>query len=352
MKKVWTTLAVIGMIGVIVLVLMNNKAKSNAKVAAQSEITSALPITVALVTKSELDEELSLVGTIAANNDVNIASETQGRVKAVNAKVGDFVTAGSTIIHLDDELKQANLISAEANFEKSKADFERTQALWKEKAVTDAQMDAAKLGYKSADAQLITARRQLKDSRISTPISGFLTARSVDVGANVQNNMIIGTVVDISTLKVKVNVGESDVFKLKVGEKVQVSTEVYQGVKFDAKITNIAAKGDEAHTYPVEIALSNSKTSPLKAGMFARVIFTSVQHQKSLTIPREAIVGSVKDAKVYVVEGGNTVKLRNVVAGTESGGLVSILQGLKEGDSIVINGQNNLKDGAAVAVIK
>jgi RND family efflux transporter MFP subunit len=167
----------------------------------------------------------------------------------------------------------------------------------------------------------------------------------------VQPGMIVANVVDISNLKVKLNVAEKDAFKLKSGDKAEITTEVYPGVIFDGRIESISSKGDEAHTYPVEIALANNSINPLKAGMFSRVHFTSIHSHESVVIPREAIIGSIRDPKVYMIENG-VAKLRSVVAGYESGTKLQIVSGLKEGDQIVVSGHNNLKDNAAVTIVQ
>lgn len=349
-KIIGTALTVV-VLGLIVMTLMNNKAKSKAK-AEQSEISTTLPVQVRSVAYSQLQEDLTLVGTVLANNEVNVISETSGRIKQVNIKVGDNVGAGSLLVAVDDELRQAALLSAQANFDKSKADFDRTEALFKENAVTASQFDAAKLGLKAAEAQLITARRQAKDTRVTSPISGQVTARPVDIGAQLNVGTAVATVVDISKLKVRVNVAETEVFKLKEGDKVNITTEVYPNAIFEGRIQSISAKGDEAHTYPVEIILQNNRNNPLRAGMFARATFVSVKRDKYIAIPREALVGSVKDAHVYVVENNTTARLRNVTVGAEVDGKLAVIQGLKEGENIVTTGQNNLKDGATVAVVK
>jgi len=177
-----------------------------------------------------------------------------------------------------------------------------------------------------------------------------VTARPVDVGAMVQPGMTVANVVDITTLKVRLNVAERDVFKLGEGDRVEVTTEVYPGVRFDGKIQSIASKGDEAHTYPVEVVLQNSKQHPLKAGMFGRVAFTSVGVEKALTIPRDALVGSVKEPKVFVVDSTRAF-LRSIVVGEISGGTLTVTGGLREGERVVVNGQNNLQDSTTVSVI-
>jgi RND family efflux transporter MFP subunit len=334
----------------IVAVLLNNKAKSDAKAAKSQETEKAVSVSVVTVGKTTLSRTLSLIGTITANNDVAIVSETSGRVVAIGAKVGDYKPAGSVIAQVDDELKLANFKSAEVAYEKAKKDLERYEALLKEGGISDAQVESARLNFKSAEAQYIVARRQLQDTRITTPISGIVTERRVDIGSVVSNGMVVANVVDIAKLKVKVNVAEKDVFKLKVGEEVEVTTDVYPNVKFKGVIASISAKGDEAHTYPVEITLNNSKEYPLKAGMFGRVHFTSLGERQTLAIPREALLGSVRSARVFVVENG-VARLRPITVGQEVGKMLEVLEGLQEGELVIVSGQNNLRDGYAINVI-
>jgi RND family efflux transporter MFP subunit len=341
----------VALLAVIVMTLMNNKAKSKAQ-ADQSELSTVLPVTATVVQKARLEEDVTLIGSILPNNEVVVLSETSGRIKSMNIRIGSSVSAGSVLCAVDDELRQAGLLSAQANYDKAKADFDRTEALFAEKAVAEAQMDGAKLGLKAAEAQLIIARRQLKDTKITAPISGQVTARSVDVGATLAPGAPVCTIVDISTLKVRLNVAEADVFKLAVGDQVRISVDVYPGVEFTGRVAGIAAKGDEAHTYPVEVAFPNSAKYPLRAGMFARAAFTTIERAAALAIPREALVGSVKDAAVFVVENGATARLRKIVVGAENAGKLTITSGLNEGETIVVTGQNNLKDGANVSVVK
>ena len=349
MKKVKVVVGVVVALLLTVVVLINNKSKMQAK--AKNDITKFLPVTLVPAQMQQLSESLSLTGTITANNDVPVLSETDGRVTKVLVEIGDRVKAGNVLVQIDDELKQAAYAAAEVNYEKTKRDLERYQKMYKENSVSDAQVEGARLAYKTAESQFIVARRQFNDTKVKTPISGIVTSRPVDVGATLQKNNLVANVVDISTLKVKLNVAEDDAFKLKVNDPVEVSTDVYPGVTFHGTIETISAKGDEAHTYPVQIRLANNAAHPLKAGMFGRVSFTSITSGKVLSIPREALLGSTKDAQVYVVDQG-FAHLRSLIIGAEVGTNVEILSGLKEGEQVVLSGQNNLKDNAAVTVVK
>lgn len=347
-RKIITSLVFVVFFGGIFALLMNNKAKSS--INAKTDIQKEIPVTATQVKNQNFAENLSMVGVITPNSEVQIASEAEGRVLEMFVKAGDFKQAGAVIAQIDDELKKSAVMVAEVNFDRSKKDYERYKSLNDAKSGSELQKDMAFQQMKSAEAQLITARRQLKDTKILAPISGYITERKIDAGSMIAKNMPVATIVDIASLKVKLNVAEADAFKLKVGDNVEISTEVYPEAKFSGKVQSISAKGDESHTYPVEIVLPNNSKNPLKAGMFARVAFTTISRPNSLMIPREALLGSVKNAQVFVIENGNTAKLKNIVAGDESGGNLLVLQGLQAGETVVVNGQNNLRDGSTVVV--
>jgi len=334
---------------VVVAVLLYNRSRMQAS--AQDDMLTSVPVTVAPVTRQHLTQNRSIVGTIAANNDVAIVSETQGKVTGVLAEVGQYRTAGTVLIQVDDELKKAALESAETNFEKAKKDVDRFGALLKDRAATDQQAEGARLAMKAAESQYVTARREFNDTKIATPISGVVTARQVDVGTYVQRGTVVANVVDISRLKVKLSVAEREVFRLRVGDKVEVTTDVYPGTVFPGEVHTVSAKGDEAHTYPVEIVLENAKSHPLKAGMFATVRFADPSGGDMLAVPREALIGSTKNPQVYVLSQG-IAHLRDIVIGSEYGSLLEVLSGLQERDTVVIGGQNNLKDNATVKIIQ
>jgi RND family efflux transporter MFP subunit len=347
--KVYT--GIILALAIIAFILVRNKQKM--AMVTSGGINAANYVNVDKVVKQNLTSNLILTGVVNAYNDVALMSEAAGKITAVYVKVGDYKTAGSVLFQVDDELKKAALLSANANYENAKKDYQRYEDLYKQKAASDFQLDQAKLLLDNDEAQYIVAKRQLEDTKIKTPISGVVTARNVDVGSTVQGApqaTNVANVVDISRLKVKLNVAEKDVISLKAGDPVSVTSDVYPGITYKGKIETISVKGDEAHTYPVEFVVENQKGNQLKAGMFASVEFTSIKGGNSLVIPRAALVGSVKDAQVYVVE-NNIAKIRNISVGAEYGTFIIVSSGLNEGETVVVNGQNNLVNNAKVEIL-
>jgi RND family efflux transporter MFP subunit len=347
--KTIVSLSLIIVISIIILLLFKRKADSSKNNARDEFMT--FPVNVVQVTSEDVQENLVFTGTINAYNDVTIVSETQGKVTAVFAEIGQYKEAGSIILQIDDELKKANYQLAEVNYNKTKKDLERFNKLYESNSASDQQLEGAQLAFQSAEAQYIIAKRQYNDTKIKTPISGIITSRPVEVGTMASVNMPVANVANISQMKVKLNLSESDAFKVKVGDTVTVTTEVYPDYRYKGKIKSISDKSDDLHTYPTEIIISNDKNFPLKAGMFGRIIFNSRYSGRSIMIPRETLLSGTREAKVFVVD-NNVVSTRDLEIGVEVGTKIQVRKGLSEGETIVKAGQNNLKDGYKVTIVK
>ncbi|MGA7162274.1 MAG: efflux RND transporter periplasmic adaptor subunit [Bacteroidota bacterium] len=347
-----TKLLLIGGIVVVILtaLIVRNKAVLNSE-SGTGSVATAYSVSVATVQKEAVEDKISAVGTLNAINDVVVLSETQGRILKVDCEVGDFKKAGSILVEVDSELKEAAYKTAEVTYERAKKDLQRYEALSNEHSISDSQIEQARWSFQSAEAQFITARRQLTDTKITTPISGIVTARYVNQGTMVvgaPQATQIANIVDISKMKAKIFIAEKDVFHLHVGDPAEVTTDVYPEASFAGKVFTIGSKGDEGHTYPVEILLDNSKQQ-LRAGMFVTITIKPHAGEESLVIPREAIVGSFQDAKVFVVK-NKIASLRSIVAEKEIGTIVRISSGLEVGEAVVTDGQNNLSDNTPVIV--
>jgi RND family efflux transporter MFP subunit len=348
-KVIITATAIIALLA---FLITRNKITMNAQPAG-SAMNITPSVAVAPVVKQVLSERIPVVGTVNAFNDVTVLSETQGRVIKVNVEVGDAVKAGTVLVEVDSELKEAAFKAAQVTYEKAKKDLARYEALYKEHSIPDAQIEQARWSFQSAESQYIVARRQLSDTKITSPIAGIVTARPVNLGSMVMGApqaTQIANVVDLSRLKAKVNVSEQDVFKLRKGAGVEVTSDVFPAVTFAGTIFSISSKCDDAHTYPVEVIVADPQHQ-LKAGMFVRLTFHPVEDSPLLLVPRVAIVGSMQEPKVFVVS-GNLATLRSVLAVKQIGTQVALSSGVREGETVVVDGQNNLTDSLYVQVRK
>lgn len=337
-------------LAILVVLIVRSKVALNAPTQS-SGIATAHSVAVVTATRQTPDERISVTGTINAFNDVTILSETQGRVVKVNAEVGDVLKAGSVLVEVDSELKEAAFKAAQVSYEKARKDLARYETLFGEHSISDSQIEQARWTFQAAEAQFVTARRQLSDTKITTPIAGIVTARFVNLGTMVMGApqaTQIANVVDLSKLKAKVSVAEQDVFRLHAGDPVDIATDIFPGTIFAGSVFSVSSKGDDAHTYPVEVVVRDPQQL-LKAGMFARIIFKPRSAGPLLLIPRQAIVGSMQNPGVFVVN-NTTASFRQVAIIREIGIQVAIASGLNEGDVVVVDGQNNLSDNAPVVV--
>lgn len=347
MKKTFVVLGIVMVIGLIVFTLIHNKKMMEEKAAVNA--LSSYTVSVIPASKKELNSQLSQTGTILANNDVAIVSEVTGKVTAIMVSEGAYVQNGSPLLKVEDDIPEANFLAAKTNYQKAQKDYDSYQSLYSEGLISESDLDGARLAFKSAEAQYIGARKQYKNSVITSPIAGVVTARPVNVGTMVSQGTVVANVIDNSSFKVKLNIGEQEAFRLRVGDPVTVTTDVYPGVKLGGKVKSISDKADGAHTYPVEVLISSSREYPLKSGMFGTLTFNlGVRH--GLTIPRNSIVGSIKNPQVFVVQNGTAI-LRNIVTGPANGTDIVVTNGLSEGERVIAGGQNNLQDGMKVKVV-
>jgi len=352
MKK---KLVIIG-ITIIVGIMITYTLVSNKKVIDSRKEVKIVEHTVAVNTAiAELrntDGELQFVGTTEAVREVMVPSEAGGKITKVNFKLGDYVSQGAVLAQVDDAYKVLAVRNATLNYNKFKDDLERFKNLRKGEAVTETQLRDMQIGFENAEITLEQAKKQLDDTKILAPFSGFITSKNTELGAWVNVGSPIAGIADISQLKVVFVVSESNVYELSKGQEVTITTDIYSGVNFKGTISNISPKGNAAHTYPVEITIpNNNKNAPLKAGTYVNVNVNNTKAGKILMIPRDAIISSIKDPSVYVVDGEN-VRLVRINTGRNYGAHLEVISGLKEGDEVVINGQINLMDGSRVSVAR
>ncbi|MCL1943226.1 MAG: efflux RND transporter periplasmic adaptor subunit [Candidatus Azobacteroides sp.] len=350
MKKTIIIAIIAVTIGSIVWILAGNKKEIDSRKETKTT-ADVIAVTAASAETRKADNQLNLVGTAEANREVTVASEIAGKITQINFKLGDYVNQGTVLARVDDAYKRMTLENAQIAYDKNKEDYERYKVLREGDAATETQLRDMKVAYENSVIQLDNAKKQLNDTRIVAPFSGYIISKNTELGAYVNAGTAIAGIADISQLKVVVSVSESNVYTLRSGQEVNVSTPVYPNNKFTGKITNISPKGDDSHSYPVEIAVPNSKDHPLKAGTYVNINIDRGQSAPSLMIPRDAIVSSVKDPSVYLVNGEN-VKLTKITTGRDFQSYIEVTGGLKEGDKVVTNGQINLMDGAKVSIIK
>ncbi len=351
-KTIITVLSVIVVLILIGWVLQNNKKENKAKTAIVAEGSSgAVAVKTETAKKAALDLDFTVNGTFKANQDLTLSAENSGRVTRITVEEGDHVGKGQVVARIDDELLAVETQTAQANYQNALRDLERYESSFKTGGVTQQQVDAQRLNVRNAEARLQTARRKSKDADIKAPIPGIINKRFIERGSYVSPGTELFEIIDLSRLKLNVTANEAQVVNLKTGDPVKISSNVFPDKTFTGKISFIAAKADNSLNFPVEIEVSNTPDNKLKAGMYGTANFDLPQQKPVITVPRTAFAGSVNSNKVYVLE-ANTARERQVTSGRILGERVEILNGLKEGETVIISGQVNLVDGTQVQAVK
>ncbi len=347
-RGIITIMSIIIVGGLIAWVLINNKKENQEKIAVVTEGTGAVVVKTAIAKKDTLSLNFSANGNFVAKQDLNLLAQTSGRVTSILVDEGSNVRKGQILVRIDPEYASLDLQNAEASYQKLKKDKERYQSSFETGGVTRAQLDEITLALSNAETNVQQAKRRVQDSYLSAPISGIINTRLIEQGAFVSPGTPLFNIVDVSTLKLKVNANESQVVNLKVGSHVKITSTVFPDETFQGTISFIAPKSDNTLNYPVEIEVSNSGASNLRAGMYATAIFEFPKQEPRIVIPRTSFVGGVNSRKIFVLENGDTAKIKEVIPGRIVGDQVEIIGGLSEGDTIITSGQINLIDGTKV----
>lgn len=348
MKKIWIAAALVALVGLGAYKLKDNKAKVAEKIYVQDP-SLKVGVDVSKVTIKPVSQSLSFLGTFNANKEVEIKTQLGGEVLQVHFENGQSIRQGAILAKIDNEQLELQKEGLEISIEGYKNDLKRYQNLVAGDATPAVNVERTQLSIRSTEAQKRQIEKQIGHANVAAPFSGVITEKLTEKGAVVSNGFTIARLTDISRLKLRLMVPEKSINMFKVGQKLAVTTEVYPDQTFGGIVTMISAKGDASHNYPIELTVQNNNTQALRAGMYGSVGFDHTVSSDALTIPRQALVGSSKDPFVFVVTDGKA-SLRKITLGSATSEVFVVSSGLTEGESVVVSGQINLKDGSPVSI--
>src|SRR6478609_8964282 len=352
-KNIITIVLILGALAVIAFTLNKNKAKNKAKTDIVAEKNASLSLKTAQVITKEVSLDFVANGNFEPIQQLTFSAEKSGKVISVLVKEGDYVNVGQTLVIVRSDVINVNAQTAKAAYDNAKSDYARYENAYQTGGVTKQQLDQAKLALTNSENNLKQANINVGDTKVKAPIKGFINKRYIEPGSILTGMPATSMfdIVNVSKLKLTVTVNESQVTSLKLGNTINITSSVFPDKTFAGKITFIAAKADETLNFPVEIEIANNADKSLKAGMYGTANFGSKQKQQLKIVPRNAFVGSVSSNEVFVVENG-IAKLKKVTSGRILGEQVEIVDGLTDGETVIVTGQINLQDGNAVEIIK
>ena len=310
-----------------------------------AEVVVADPtVSVAQVFVREVPQEAVYTSTVQAYVKNNIAPQMAGRITKINVEIGDFVKEGQVLAEID----KAQLLQAQLQLQNQEVELQRLKSLYEEGGLSQSDYDAMQLQYNVLKTQVDNL---IENTTLRSPINGVVSARNYDVGDMYAMSMPLFTVEQIVPVKLLIGVSETDYSKVKKGDSVTVTADAIPGKTFYGKINRIYPTVDPAtRTFTVEVKIDNTYKT-LRPGMFARAI-VNFGSNNNVVIPDVAVVKQQGSGErfVYVLNEDNTVTYKKVVLGRRMGAEYEVLEGLQDGDKIVIGGQIRLKDGVKVIV--
>lgn len=355
------------------------------------ETATAQPAASAPVSASVLDAS----GYVVARRQATVSSKVTGKVLTVEIEEGMQVMEGDVLATLDDTqasaqlaLSQAQLASArsqlaetEAGLRQAQADYQRQQEIHARKLGTAAQLDAARAAAETLSARLASQRKQVKvaeeslalaqvsldDMVVRAPFSGVIIAKAAQPGEMISpisagggfTRTGIGTIVDMDSLEVEVDVNEAFIGRVQQGMPIEATLNAYPDWKIPGDVIAVIPAADRSKaTVRVRVSLA-SKDPRIVPEMGVRVRFMEARSDDNaakpaalsgVLIPQSALIESSEGAVVYLFEAGQA-RLRQVTVGAVLADFRNVTAGLAAGQSVILNPPAGLVDGAAVKLV-
>ncbi|MFH1437318.1 MAG: efflux RND transporter periplasmic adaptor subunit [Pseudomonadota bacterium] len=351
-------------------------------------------VRVEALQRADIHRSIAFVGELQASESVEVSSKIPGRVEKIKVNMGDKVEEGDVLAIMDDSelraqideakasisLYEASIIKAKAEHKNASAQLERREKLGEQKLITPQELDNARTTVATAAASLDVAKSQqsqararvkllksqLSDTKIKAPFAGYVDVRHLDGGAVVSAGTPIMKIVMKQPIVARFQVEERYIGEITNRMKesavgVAVGVDAYPGEIFSGTIVRLSPglqSGSRTAVVEAEIANDDSRLMP---GMYCRVQVEFGTKNDVIVVPLNAILEDIdrsgssggvegKGDRVYVVREG-LAKLVPVTIGWKQDDMGEVIEGLKEGDSVVVEGHGQLADGAKVKVL-
>jgi len=335
---------------------------SNVRVSAQ-DMPPTLVVTDQ-VESMEFHNQITLIGRTEARSYSKIIAEVSGRVIRIDAAEGNAIKKGQPLVSIDPdqialdlEAKEADVLRAETQLSLAKSNLKRTEDLYNQKLVREITRDSATawVAIAEADHTRLDAERKrlaldLEHCTIRAPYSGFTLRRAVDIGEWVTEGTPVFEMVDLSEMKVQVDLPERYFGRLAIGSDVSVAVSGDSVTMFTGTVTGIARQAVEAtHTFPVIVTIKDTN-GRMGGGKLVRATLTMDDTFTSLAVSKDAIVRQGAQTMIYTVADGKAAPIPVMTSSTE-GNMIAIQgEGLQAGMPVIVRGNERVFPGSPVRI--
>lgn len=330
------------------------------------------------VTTSSISDQLRSFGTIRAQDVVNINPQVSNRITNIYADLGDTVRQGQVLAKIYDvpfrdtfEQAQAQLRQSRSAFTRDSTQFVRQQQLFESRAISSVEFENARATYETSRAQLESSRAALTQSRenlenteIKSPVNGVIMNRFIVEGDIAQTGQSAFEIANLVGFETRLYMPYQDWDAVRVGLPVELSLSNRPGNIARGTISRISPQLNE-NTGLGEVVVSLTDVTPaVRQGVLAESRVTLETRENTVVIPRTAMIESVetyiepetntvelrRNYSVFVTQGDTIAIQRQLTLGLEQGERVEILEGLQEGDKMVVTGQSNLRNRSNIRI--
>ena len=346
-KHVVYTLLIVGLGAFIAYRIISNKSKNDDSKDKAGK-NKAINVGGIVVHSQTFDNNLSLSGSIDANEQVEIRSEVSGIVEEIHFNEGATVTKGQVLFKVNDLELRAQLGQATTKENLASENERRAKLLLQKEAISQEEFDIARADFKSAQAQSQLIKAQIAKTSVRAPFSGKIGLRSISPGTYITPSILVAKLVNIGKLKITFSIPEKYASQVKVnstiGFTVAGSTD-----KYEAKVYAIEPEVQVATRTLQVRAIAENKTGKLLPGTFANVELPLDVIKDAIVVPTEAIVPVQNGKKVFISFKGKAKEVM-VETATRTDASILVLSGLKTGDTLITSGVMSLKTDAPVKV--
>ena len=290
---------------------------------------------------------VDIQGKVDADENISVNAEMPGTVSKINVQLGDAVNAGQVLAELDSRVIQQGIAEVQEGLELATIMYEKQKNLWDQKIGTEVQYLTAKTQKESLEKRMASMQEQLRMTKIVTPISGIVDAVDIKLGQATAPGMPALRVVNMNSLKVKGEVAESYIGKVKAGNSVVVilpdlNDTIVTKISYVAKVISPLNR-----TFTITINLD--KGHEYHPNQIAIVKIIDYTNPSAFVIPVNAIQHSGEGDFTFICEGNKAHKVR-VKTGRTYNGWTEITEGLKQGDRFISRGFQELNENEEVKI--
>lgn len=310
----------------------------------------AAPVLAVAASQHTFTDAIQALGTAQARESIVLTPKVADTIRALRFDSGDRVRQGQVLVEMSNVEQAADLAEARAANEAAQQELHRYQELYDRGFASQARLDTVRAGADAAQARVNAGGSRISDRTIRAPFAGIVGLRTASPGQFMRPGDQIGTLDDISEIKLDFDVPETQIARLQQGVQIVASTAAFPERTFQGVISNVDSRVDPTtRTVRVRAMLPNQDEA-IRPGMLMTVQVLA-NPRDALAIPEIAILDRVDGSFVYRVvshDGGQAVEQVAIRTGQRSGGAAEVLEGLNAGDLVVTEGLQSVRPGQPV----